>query len=86
MGLFNVFAKLHGKDDWSELEPWQQFLTWIEICLTPFTPFFIVIFMLELLDYGSTAPQACIRSNSIKTLFSDDMASGTHTTEFSLGT
>lgn len=50
MGLFNVFAKLHGKDDWSELEPWQKFLAWIEICLTPFTLFFIVVFLLELLD------------------------------------
>ena len=50
MGLFNVFAKFHGKDDWSELEPWQKFLTWIEIFLTPFTLFFIVVCLLELLD------------------------------------
>lgn len=37
MGLIDVFAKLHGKEKWSELEPWQKFIVGIELMLLPIT-------------------------------------------------
>ena len=37
MGLIDVFAKLHGKEKWSELEPWQKFILGIELMLLPIT-------------------------------------------------
>tara|TARA_B110000467_G_C18337508_1_gene499525 strand:- start:1376 stop:1525 length:150 start_codon:yes stop_codon:yes gene_type:complete len=37
MGLIDVFAKFHGKEKWSELEPWQKFIVGIELILLPIT-------------------------------------------------
>ena len=37
MGLIDVFAKFHGKEKWSELEPWQKFIVGIELMLLPIT-------------------------------------------------
>ena len=64
MGLIDVFAKFHGKEKWSELEPWQKFIVGIELMLLPITLLIlgdVLAGLLGLVDSGvkeSTAPAA----------------------------
>ena len=46
MGLIDMFAKIHGKPKWTELEPWHKFLIGIELMMLPFA----LLFLVEMLD------------------------------------
>ena len=42
MGLTDMFARIHGKPKWTELEPWHKFLIGIELMMLPFALLFLV--------------------------------------------